>query len=47
MLQERKVLIARKLVKNTEACLEEDDYDPVELPGQEKILTAYLESPKR
>lgn len=47
MLQDRKYLTAPKLVKNIETCLEEDDYDPVELPEQEKMLTAYLERPKR
>ena len=38
---------ARKLVKSIDSCLEENNFDPVDLPGEEKILTAYLERPKR
>lgn len=45
--KKRKLLTAQKLVKSIESCLDEDNFDPVELPGHEKVLTAYLEKPKR
>ena len=34
-------------MKSIETCLEEDNFDPVDLPERKKILTAYLEKPKK
>ncbi|CAH1274691.1 Hypp5392 [Branchiostoma lanceolatum] len=42
-----KVLTSQKLVKSLEACLEDSDFDEVDVPDQEKTFTSYLEKPKR
>ena len=44
--KKRKLLTSKKLVKSIESSLDESNYNPVDLPEKEEILTAYLESLK-
>ncbi|CAH1252394.1 PGBD4 [Branchiostoma lanceolatum] len=42
-----KLLTAKKLVNSLDACLEEGNFDAVDLSDNEKTFTSYLEKPKR